>query len=393
MFSIILTVALILAGAYWLWNLYGMISIRRKVPQLRNVQIMEPPPGESWPTLSIIVAACNEETTIASAAATLLKLDYPSLEIVLINDRSTDGTGAIIDSLAAADARIKAIHVTHLPDGWLGKVNAINHGLHASSGQWVLFTDADVHFSPDALKRAITLCQTRHLDHLAVFPKVWKTSPLLDCVISTFGRQCCLAVRIWAVSDPRSTAFMGVGAFNLVRREAFDRTSGFEWLKMEVGDDAGLGLMMKRSGAASCIGGGRDVIGLHWYETLGGFFRGAEKSYACVARCSALRGIIGVLAMLTLELLPLGLLAVTSRPWVQIAAGALVVVMIACNLLGAWFGRRSLLSWMLSPLGAILLAMAGIRSSIVGYRRGGVVWRGTLYPSRQLKEGCRVLPF
>src|SRR6185369_5444580 len=102
------------------------------------------------------VPACNEAGTIETALASLLAQDYPGLEIVLVDDRSSDGTGVIIDRLAASDPRISAIHVRDLPIGWLGKVHALQRGLERVRGALVLFTDADIYFAPGSLRRAVS---------------------------------------------------------------------------------------------------------------------------------------------------------------------------------------------------------------------------------------------
>jgi len=243
---LLLTVPLALyaavALAYWLWNLYAAIRVRRDVPSLDG---FAPPAGAPLPRLSVVVAACNEAGTIDAAARTLLAQDYPDLEIVLADDRSTDATGAIIDRLADEDDRVRAIHVTALPEGWLGKVHALDRGTAEATGAFLLFTDADVRFAPDALRRAVALCEQRGLDHLAGLPACWSAGLLVDMVVAAFLRPFVAMMRPWAVPRPDSRAFLGVGAFNLVRRSALARTPGFAWLRMEVADDAGLGLMMK----------------------------------------------------------------------------------------------------------------------------------------------------
>ena len=125
-----------------------------------------------WPTVSVLVPAKNEEDTLFSAMQSLLQVDYPALEIILINDRSTDRTGEIIDRLAQLDARVRQIHIDHLPDGWLGKVHALDQGIDVSSGEWLLFTDADIHFAPQTLKRALSYCIQYRKGFLALFPDI-----------------------------------------------------------------------------------------------------------------------------------------------------------------------------------------------------------------------------
>jgi len=243
---IILTVYAAACLVYWVRTLYGVVRIRRSIRHLSRETLAAPP---VWPSLSVVVPACDEADQLADAAATLLAQTYPDLQVVFVNDRSTDETGAIIDRLAAGDGRVAAVHIETLPDGWLGKVHALQRGLEAARGEYVLFTDADVHYHPAALERAVaTMCRDR-LDHLAAVPRLRPSSWMTDLLIGQFIRQL-FAVFIppWRIRDPRSKAFFGVGAFNLVRREALDATEGLPWLRMDTGDDMALALMMKRSG-------------------------------------------------------------------------------------------------------------------------------------------------
>ena len=277
-----------LGCVYWLWMLVGTVRVVRAVPMLAAAA---PPPPKIWPRLSIVIPACNEADTLEAALDSVRQQDYPDLEIILIDDRSTDGTAEIADRMAAADERITAIHVEQLPEGWLGKVHALDLGATRASGSWLLFTDADVHMAQDMLRRAVAYVQYHEIDHLAAIPKMWPTSLPVDACIALFCRGFVVAARLWGVADRKSSAFAGIGAFNLVRRAALQRTEGFAWLRMEVGDDMALGMMLKQSGARCELVNAHGLLGLHWYRTLAELARGAEKAYASVAQCSLLRTI------------------------------------------------------------------------------------------------------
>jgi hypothetical protein len=376
-----------LGCAYWLWMLIGAVRIVRAVPVLAAA---DPPDPPVWPRLTIVIPACNEAETIEAAIVTVLRQDYPELEVVLIDDRSTDGTGAIIDRVAAADGRVRAVHISELPEGWLGKVHALARGVERAAGQWLLFTDADVHLAPGALRRAVAFVEQRGADHLAVMPDIWYTSLVLDATLASFLRIFPVGTRCWAIEDPDSGAFIGIGAFNLVRRQALERTAGFEWLRLEVADDLGLGMMLKRSGARSCLVNGTDLVGLHWYRNLGEVARGVEKAYASVAGCNPLR-MLGVCATLVgLEWAPIVALLPLGVPGLFWAGLLMAVAAVASTVIMHRWVRHRLLPGLLSPLGALLGAMLFLRAGWLGFRRGGVMWRGTLYPSRLLREAGRV---
>ena len=139
----------------------------------RRIRIFEktksPLPGE-WPRLSVVIATCNDADTIEKAVNTLLQQDYPKLEIVVVNDRSTDKTGVIIEKIARKDSRVRTVHIQHLPPGWLGKVHALHVGTQKTSGEWILYTDADVYFKQGTLRKAIAFISADHSDHLALMP-------------------------------------------------------------------------------------------------------------------------------------------------------------------------------------------------------------------------------
>jgi len=389
--TLLLALYAAVALPYWLWNLYAAIRVRRGVPSLNNV---ETPVGAPLPRLSVVVAACNEAGAIEAAARTLLAQDYPDLEIILVDDRSSDATGAIVDRLAGEDDRVRAVHVTSLPEGWLGKVHALDRGTAGATGDFLLFTDADVHFGPDALRLAVTLCEQRGLDHLAGMPSCWSAGLLVDMVVAAFLRPFIAMMRPWAVPRPDARAFLGVGAFNLVRRSAFETTPGFAWLRMETADDVGLGLMMKVHGARCGVAAAFDRVGLTWYTSLGDAARGAEKAFASVGGCRLWPMLVGAAGTLAMEIAPLAavvaavLLPVNPAAW---ALAAVVPISTASEILMSRWARGRVVPALLGPLAAPVNAAAFLRSALLGWRRSGVLWRGTLYPSEALRAGRRVV--
>ncbi|MFW6154212.1 MAG: glycosyltransferase [Planctomycetota bacterium] len=390
---IILTLYAAMCLGYWLRTLYGVIRIRRSIRRLSEEVCPEPP---VWPSLSVVVPACNEGDKIAGAASSLLARAYPDLQLVFVNDRSTDDTAAIIDRLAAGDARVTAVHVDALPDGWLGKVHALQRGLAAARGAYVLFTDADVHYRPGVLKRAVAYMRRDRLDHLAAVPSLWPATVMTDLLIGQFIRQLfALFVPPWRIRDPRSKAFFGVGAFNLVRREAFDATGGFGWLRMDTGDDMALGLMMKRAGGRCDVVWAGDLLGLHWYRTIGEAMRGCEKAYASGANCRLWRMVLAAGLLMGLELspviTPLLVLWPSVHPAGLLGVANLVVFALASVLLARW-ARASVVRSLLTPLITPVTAAITLRAGVVGFLRGGIAWRGTLYPAAALRAGRRVKP-
>jgi cellulose synthase/poly-beta-1,6-N-acetylglucosamine synthase-like glycosyltransferase len=372
---------------YWLANAILSVVSRRAFRRLADLRPREP---AVYPSLSLIVPACNEAGTIEAAVASRLEDDYPDLEVVIVDDRSTDATGEIAERLAARDTRVKALHVTELPEGWLGKLNALQLGQRASHGEWLLFSDADVHVAPGTLRRAIARAEESRVDHLAVFPHIISERFWLSVVLSTVARTIFFASRIWAVENPRSSAFIGVGAFNLVRRSSWEKTDGFAWLRLEPADDMGVGLLMKRSGFRTGIVSGAGLVSVEWYPSVRALVVGAERaSFSTCGYSLATTLAVGVVST-SLELGFLtALLPGTGTLLHLLGAAALLVALGTSLFINSWDGI-SLLSGFLFPVGTALQTFTLVRAGILGALRGGIVWRGTLYPSAVLRAGRRV---
>jgi cellulose synthase/poly-beta-1,6-N-acetylglucosamine synthase-like glycosyltransferase len=388
-YEVILSVYLFLGCLYWFWMAVGAVRIVRAVPLLTDFDAAVSS-EHPWPKLSLVIPACNEADTIGEAVKTVLAQDYPDLEIILVDDRSTDGTGAIIDGVAAADRRVRPLHVVELPDGWLGKVHALHCGAAEANGDWLLFADADVHLAPGVLCRAVAYAEHRQIDHLAAAPDIWCRGVLLSSVIAMFLRSFCIGMRCWAVENPKSRAAIGVGAFNLVRRAAFVETDGFEWLRLEVADDVGLGMMMKRSGFRSCLVNAARLVGVHWYRSLGEMARGAEKGYASMGHCSVLRMLLVTAFSVAMEVAPLAAFLPVGH-WGMLPAGlTMLAAAVFSNAIILRWARRPIWPGLLFPLAAVVGAVFLLRTAWLGWRRGGCLWRGTLYPSKLLRPALRV---
>ena len=276
----------------------------------------------------------------------------------------------------------------------MGKVHALNTGLGKSSGEFVLFTDADVHFKKGTLRKAVSYCLEKKLDHLAGVPQRWRTGMVLDSVILVFLRSFFMLMsRPWAACNPKSRAYLGIGAFNLVRRSALEASEGFEWLRREVADDMGLGLLMKRSGARCGAVAAFENIGLHWYSSIGEAKLGAEKAFATLSNFSVWRTVGMAVATLAMEMAPVLLLVALFFDearfigYVGVAVFALFVFSII--MLSRW-EKAKILPGLVGPLTAWLLVAMLVRAGILGWWRGGVAWRGTLYSAGELRDGKRV---
>src|SRR5262245_17161985 len=236
------------------------------------------PSPESLPSVSLIAPARNEQRNIDRAIRSLAHLDYPRLEITIVNDRSTDCTGQILDQLAAEFPQLNVVHLTDLPPGWLGKNHALQLGADRSRGDWLLFTDADIFFEPSALRRAMQYAEANRVDPLAATPDTNMPSWVLQSFVVTFAIYFSLFVRIWWIRNPKSTAHVGIGAFNLIRASVYRAIGGHHTIRMRPDDDLKLGKIIKLAGYRQDVVNGSRMIAVDWYASLGELIRGLEKN-------------------------------------------------------------------------------------------------------------------
>lgn len=356
---------------------------RRSIATLGEIRAL---PDESLPRLSIIVPALDEEKTAEEAMRTLMSLDYPDYEIIAVDDRSSDATGEILDRLASGCPFMKVIHVRDLPAGWLGKSHALHLGSLRARGEWILFTDADVHFEPAALPRAVSHAVETKADHVVVMPVVIAKGFMERVFLGLFWTLFSFKWKPHRVADPRRRDYVGVGAFNLVRADAYRRAGGHAAMPMEVLDDVKLGKLMKTSGARQACLFGDGMVRVRWIEGIGGAVRGLTKNMFAALRYNIFFALGMSIAILVLGVWPLaGLLAgpIGAR---LLCAGAIACMMWSTRA-GAQVTGLAPYHGLAYPLAAVILAYIVCRSAVAAYARDGVVWRGTHYPLRDLRKG------
>ena len=315
-----------------------------------------------------------------------MNIDYPGLEVVAVDDRSQDTTGQILNEFAEKHSRLRVVHVDQLPKGWLGKPHGLHKAYEASSGEWLLFTDADVHFRPDVLRRVVSLVRECQLDHLALLGEVemigfWETT-----LITFFGLGFHLATNPSQVSNPRSSRYIGVGAFQMVRRSAYEASGTHKRLAMEVVDDMKLGKIVKQAGFRSGCAVAEDFVTVRWHSGLGNLVRGVTKNFFAGAGYD-LRIVAGQLAgLVMMNILPFaGVLL--GHGWIQALSAIAVVIALSFHAGVAWVMRVSPLYALTHPLGAALFFYMLLRSTVVTLWQGGIVWRDTFYSLEEIKRG------
>jgi glycosyltransferase involved in cell wall biosynthesis len=360
------------------------------MPSVANVSTEEwnrNPPGN--PRVSIIVPARNEEEDIELSLTRLLELDYGNYEVIAVNDRSTDRTGEIMERVAReplVQARLKVIHHRELPAGWLGKTHAMWTAANAATGDWLLFTDADVMFKPDSVRRALAYAESERADHVVVFPQMIMKRPGEYMMIAFFQTMFVFGHRPWKVADPNTKDHMGVGAFNLIRRSAYQAIGTYEALRMEVLDDMKLGKVVKNAGLAQRNVFGADLISIRWAHGARGVVDNLTKNFFAVLSFQWWRALLSAFGLAFLNLMPF-LGVCLAHGWERlpyaIALGSMFLIYLGMS----WRSGVPAYYFALHPVSTVLFVYTLLRSMFYTLWNDGIVWRGTKYPLEELRKG------
>lgn len=370
--------------------LVGFVFVLKQVYAAPWISEVEASVPECFPSLTVIVPARNEAEKIEPALRSLLGQQYPDLTVVAIDDRSSDGTGEIIDRLSNEYVALQALHIDHLPEDWIGKVHALKRGYEASDGEWVLFTDADVCYESGALRTLMAVAIDEGLDQMSCFPEVETSGFVHEMAFDGWITAAIGAQNLDGVQDPESDEYFALGAFNLVRRHVFDQTKGFSWLRMEIADDMGTAKMMRDVGARQGFYLAFEDLRLEWYASFKAMLKGLEKNgIAVLGHYNYLQGFLIPVLWALLFFGPIvGLFApITS---IQALSLGTILLSIPANVMAARRMNRPVVPFCFSVFGIWCTMYALVRSTYACAKRGGVAWRGTVYPVEKLRTFQRV---
>ena len=376
------TVFFALLALFWI---VSTVVTYRGMASLPSLTAIAPFAGPALPRISILFAARDEAEKMPAALSSLLKLDYPNYEVVAVDDRSADATGRILDEFAVRDARLRVIHVTELPPGWLGKPQALAKAYEKASGEWLVFTDADVQFEPDLLGRALAVVAQERADHFTLLVRLDLRGFWEPVALGYLG-ACFALMRPWSTKEPKSKAYMGVGAFQMVRRSTYEAIGTHRRLAMEVVDDMKLGKLVKTGGFRSIVAPSENLVHVRWQEGFGNIVKGLTKNMFAGMEFNAVFAIIVACNTFLVSVLPvLGVIFAHGAARIAAAAAVVAAMIFEAMLMprakaSRWFGVTH-------ALGALVIVYIVLRSMVVTLGRGGVVWRGTFYPLEELRRG------
>ncbi|HEX5176677.1 MAG TPA: glycosyltransferase family 2 protein, partial [Chthoniobacteraceae bacterium] len=357
-------------------SLLCLIDLRwaRRLPPLAPGSKRDP--AAPFRQCSVVLPARNEKDRIEKKIRTLLDQVGVTVELIVVDDRSTDGTAEILARLAREDSRIHAMRVDALPDGWLGKCHACHLGAKAATRDWLLFTDADCWLKPDVIVRALHSAELHAADHITLSPGFEPSAALVRAWHLNF----LISALSWIsrVNRDRPKAYLGAGAFNLMRASAYRACGGYEALRMTVVDDVKLGLLLRRAGKRTRAFLGADDVECHWGTTLGDIVRVMEKNFfAIIDYRTGLGVLMALLSLMVVGVFLLGLFAGSAL--------GLLAALSPCSLMvpGALVARRIGWPWhdaLAVPLTFPIFLYAFFNSMFVTLRQRGIRWRNTFYP-------------
>jgi hypothetical protein len=353
----------------------------RSVGALRDMS----PVAEATPKrVSVIVAARNEQRNIRTALQSLLELKYPDYELIVINDRSEDGTGRILNDMALANPRLNVIHIDRLPDGWLGKNHALWAGSRHATGEYLLFTDADIFMEATVVTRAVAYMGRHRLDHLAATPSMHMPTALLGMFGASFIIAFALFTRPWKAKDPASRCHIGIGAFNLVRTAAYHLVGGHETIRLRPDDDIKLGKILKKAGFRQDVAYAPEFLEVEWYSSVTEAIQGLEKNAFSGADYNIPLVLCGAVIHSICSIWPFVALFLTSGLtwWLNFT-----VVLVTLLIFGDCARVHRVKTWYALgyPLGSALFVAILVRTMILNLAQGGIYWRGTFYKLKELK--------
>ena len=338
---------------------------------------------EKLPPLSVVIPALNEQKAIESSLRSVLAQDYPGLEVIVLNDRSTDATGAILDRMQEKYPQLQVVRIEMLPAGWLGKNHALYLGAKKAKGEWLLFTDADVRFAPGALRAAVSYALGQDLEHLTAIPHMTAKGTLLKSFVAAF--MLLFSYKVLRFSGRLTDEHIGLGAFNLLRRSTYKAVGGHQPIALRPDDDLMLGKLVKRAGFRQSVVFAADLMQVEWYRSVKEAVRGLNKNAFAGLGYSLPLVLLVAGTLVATHILPFFAVFLTAG-WTQIVYVLVLLNIAFIYMVGQRFTKLSPVYAVLHPFGTAILVYATLESAFRALGQGGIFWRGTFYSLRELRN-------
>jgi glycosyltransferase involved in cell wall biosynthesis len=343
---------------------------------------------ENVPKVSVIIPACNEAATLEPALKSIFAMDYADLEVIVVNDRSVDHTGVVLEQMQKQYPSLHIHDISALTEGWLGKNHALQYGAERARGEYLLFTDADIIMENSSISRAMRHMLENKLDHMSMIFKNIAPGGLLNALVMDAGAGLMLLLKPWKAKDPNSKRYMGVGAFNLVKSTVYKEIDGHKTIAMHPIDDVMLGKVIKHSGFSQECLLGHNFIQAEWYVDVRNFINGLMKNTFAFCNYNMANVLFGVLIIMIINILPLFAIFFTSGITRGLFGSAVMVRMLS---FAGGFSYTGINPWysvwaLVTPYVYIYITLKAALTTTINR---GITWRGTYYSLDELKANLR----
>lgn len=343
------------------------------------------------PFVSVIIPVRNEEGKIRRCLESIARQDYPHFEVIVIDDKSTDQSASIIADVAASNPNFKVINGRESRAGWLGKCNALDHGYPASSGEWLIFTDADTFHHPNSLRDAISSALHYKVDLISFMPVQELYSLGERVVMPALLSSFLVGDPTNSINDPKSSRAYAYGQYIGVKKSAYDAFGGHVSVKDQILDDISIGRIAKEKGFAVTACDGRPLYTVRMYTGFSDLWKGWTKNAFALINCD-IKSLIAVIILLHLcAIVPILslILIVTNLAYVsQVSSAytALALVALQFVLVAIWYYKGALFykglkfyDFALLPIGTLLVSALYLNSAYCFLTGRQVKWKGRDY--------------
>jgi chlorobactene glucosyltransferase len=358
-----------------IWNLY---ILRRKNYQKIN--------DSELPFVSVLIPARNEEHNISQIVNSLLNQDYPSYELIVLNDNSDDKTGEILSSIKAAHPELNIINGKPLIKGWTGKCYACSQLFEASKGEYILFTDADTTHNKNSLRDSVTVALNRKADMLTLFPKMTMISFSEKLVMPLLWFTVMMLLPFYFVDKIGYVKFsIGIGPFMLFKRSAYESIGGHTSVKNAIVEDVWLARKIKENRMQLIVADGQQMLSVRMYRNFGEIWNGFSKNIFAGFEFSSfalfsVNFIYFLLFFLPFMLFFIQLSLQFSLNLTLILLGFQILILYICRAIISARFSLGFISTLLHPFGAISVPIIALNSWrwIAGGGKGAR-WKGRTY--------------
>lgn len=375
------------------WIVYGVLlySGRRKMLLLHRPPIPYENAPKIRPLVTIMIPAKDEGERIRACIESALAQDWPDFEVIAVNDRSTDNTGAVMDELAASNRKLKVIHITEPPgEGWTGKNNACHQAALQAAGQWLLFVDSDVVLTPDVVTSTMAVVTRKKFDLISLLPRL-ECHSMCESLLVPLAASAASSMYLIALTNTQhtKTAFAN-GQYLMISRAAYDAIGGHKTVADRFCEDVEIARLVKEKGLRPRVSWGIDFCSVRMYSSLPAIIRGWSRIYYAARVGSPWRLLLAaafviVCGFSAYAALAWGLVRLAhptghwpdGKAWLITAAVHLSLLTFFISTLYAWSGnpRRNAL---LFPFSATILLGIFARAIKMCITKK-VEWRGTAY--------------